>query len=235
MAKTKRTAPANERDCPDVGDSRDTSRPIVPTLHRQLVARGLVKRGGRNLDLGGGKYELATRFLAENGVTSSVVDPSRGAEHNERVWAEVRERPVDTVTVANVLNVVCKNANRQAIIGAAAGAVKPGGMVAFQVYVGDQSGAGCKTTDGWQENRKPPTYEAEIARWFGRVVRSGNLFFAYEPRREPVGPVPDDAPVKDCAASRTAKRSNPPRGESEERLARAIDLMAGSGYDFVGA
>lgn len=208
-------APAR-RVCPEVNDSRDTSRPITPTVHRELVRLGLVRPGGRNLDLGGGKFEKATGFLAENGVTSMVVDPSRTPEHNDAVWRWVRERPVDTVIVANVLNVICDAEARQQIIGVAAGAVRPGGLVAFQIYDGDKSGVGCKTTDGWQEHRKPPTYLAEIQRWFGRVERKDKIFYAYEPRERPVGEIPPDAPVKECSEKRGVKRlSNPGDGRKD--------------------
>lgn len=220
------------RICPEVNDSRDTSRPIIPTVHRELVRLGLVQSGGRNLDLGGGKFEKATGFMAENGVTSMVVDPSRTPEHNDAVWRSVRERPVDSVTVANVLNVICSAAARQELIGVAAGAVRPGGIVAFQIYDGDKSGVGCKTTDGWQEHRKPPTYLAEIQRWFGRVERKDNIFYAYEPRARPVGEIPPDAPMKECSAKR---KKNP--GEVEARVSnpREFDEAEELGFDRIAA
>lgn len=232
MPKRTPAAPPR-RICPEVNDSRDTSRPIIPTVHRELVRLGLVRAGGRNLDLGGGKFEKATGFMAENGVTSMVVDPSRTPEHNEGVWRSVREQPVDTVTVANVLNVICSADDRQKLIGVAAGAVRPGGLVAFQIYDGDKSGVGCKTTDGWQEHRKPPSYLAEIQRWFGRVERKDNIFYAYEPRKRPVGEIPPDAPMKDCSGPK--RRSNP--GEADMRVSnpREFDASEELGFDRIVA
>ncbi len=212
------------RRCPRVGDSRDTSRPIVPTLHKELCLMNLFAVGGRNLDLGGGKYEKATRFLRTHGVKNMVVDPSRGDAHNDAVWRAVRQAPPDTVTVANVLNVICDAKVRQKVIGMAAGAVRKGGLVAFQVYVGDRSGAGCATADGWQENRKPDTYLPEIARWFKRVERlHGNLFLAWEPRRRPVGKIPPAAPMKTCVR---AKEKTGARTKTTKRPGASDDVRA---------
>lgn len=187
---------AARRRCPDVNDSRDTSRPIVPTLHKRMARDGAFEEGASNLDLGGGKYDKATDFLAGLGVENLVVDPSRGDRHNRAVWREVRRRPVPTVTCANVLNVICSSADRQSVIKAAASALAEGGTAGFQVYVGDGSGVGARTKDGWQENRPPASYLGEIARWFDRVERKGNLFYASSPRRSPRGRVPPDGPVR---------------------------------------
>jgi len=209
-------APTARRVCPDVDDSRATSRPIVPTVHRELARRGLLRPGGRNLDLGGGRYELATEFLAGEGVRNLVVDPSRGDAHNARIRGLIEARPADTVTVANVLNVICDAGVRQEVVREAAASVKPGGVVAFQVYVGDGRGVGGPTTNGWQENRKPPSYMPEIERWFEEVERAGDLFFARRPRRRPAGPIPPDAPMRACCGA-PARRSNPPAGPDEVR------------------
>lgn len=228
----KAVAPSTRRVCPDVNDSRATSRPIVPTVHRELARRGCFRSGGRNLDLGGGRYELATEFLAGLGVRNLVIDPSRGEAHNARIRALVAAKPADTVTVANVLNVICDAAVRQAVIREAAGAVRPDGVVAFQVYVGNGRGVGGPTTNGWQEHRKAPTYLPEIERWFESVERSDDLFFAHGPRRRPVGPVPPDAPMLACCGSAAGpRRPNPPPAPARartpaDRLQELLDRLA---------
>jgi hypothetical protein len=194
MKKAKAAKGPAKRRCPDVNHSMATSRPIVPTLHREMARAGLFAPGGRNLDLGGGKYDKATRFVESFGARNLVVDPSRGEPHNRSVWAEVRRDKVDTVTVANVLNVICSSRDRQSLIRAAAFSVRKGGRVGFQVYVGDGSGVGRVTKDGWQENRRPGSYMVEISRWFDWVERRGNIVYALDPRRSPRGPVPPDGP-----------------------------------------
>lgn len=195
MKKTTPAAKKTRRRCPDVNQSMATSRPIVPTLHRAMASAGLFLPGGRNLDLGGGKYNKATLFVESFGAENLVVDPSRGQAHNRAMWASVRRMRADTVTVANVLNVICSSRDRQSVIKAAATSVKRGGRVGFQVYVGDGSGVGRVTKDGWQENRQPGSYLVEISRWFDYVERRGNIIYALEPRRSPRGPVPPDGPV----------------------------------------
>ena len=66
-------------------------------------------QGTKNLDIGGGKYDLMTEELAKKGVTNLVFDPyNRTWQHN--LWAcqmaldEVHG--VHTVTIFNVLNVI---------------------------------------------------------------------------------------------------------------------------------
>lgn len=195
MSSPKKTA-SRRRRCPDVKNSIATSRPIVPTLHKELVRLKLWKRQSRNLDLGGGRYNKATEYLAAHGVHNLVVDPSRGEEHNDAIMAEVARRPVRSVTVANVLNVICSARVRQLVIERAAKAIGPKGFVGFQIYEGDESGVGGATRDGWQENRAAGTYLPEISRWFDMVEARGNIFIAMEPRAKASGPVPPDAPVK---------------------------------------
>ena len=88
--------------------SAATSQRQVPALIKIGDARGYWRRRTINLDLGGGKYELTTEALAYRGVYSRVTDPfNRSAAHNIDVaeWVK-RYNGVDTVTCANVLNVI---------------------------------------------------------------------------------------------------------------------------------
>lgn len=204
------------RACPtDTNDSRDTSRAQVPRLHRAMQKK-VWRSGDRNYDLGGGKFERATNEVRDqSGVRNYVDDPSRSDKHNAAVRAEMRRNPPDTVTVANVLNVICDASARSGVIAHAAAAVREGGIVGFQIYTGDLSGAGCQTTDGWQEHRKAVTYQEEIERWFGHVERRGDFFFATEPRRVPVGRLPEDHPTKVCGRT-SAPRPSPRSGKRRD-------------------
>lgn len=84
-------------------DSRATSRNQVPALFRAVpwVADTV------NLDVGGGRFDRGTEYLAEQGVTSLVFDPfNRSEQHNIAVLKRVKSRRADTATIANVLNVI---------------------------------------------------------------------------------------------------------------------------------
>jgi hypothetical protein len=193
-------APAR-RACPDVGDSRATSRPIVPKLHKALLKAGFWQPGDVNFDLGGGKYDAATKELEVAGVVNQVWDPNRPKGHNDAVMAFFEANPPRTITVANVLNVICESEMRQSVIGLAAKMLAPGGVVAFQIFEGNKSGYGWKTPDGWQENRRAVLYTKEIERWFKSVKRAGAFFFASDPRPKPRGDVPPDGPTAEYVSS----------------------------------
>ena len=135
--------------------SAATSQRQVPALIKIGDARGYWRRRTINLDLGGGKYELTTEALAYRGVYSRVTDPfNRSAAHNIDVaeWVK-RYNGVDTVTCANVLNVIDSAYAIGTVIREAFDALRPGGTAYFTVYQGDRSSMGHETTKGWQANR----------------------------------------------------------------------------------
>ncbi len=203
------------------GNSTATARPIVPLLHQLMVAEGVMadidngRRSRRcvNLDIGGGKYEVATDFLREHGVDNLVDDPSRNAANRRNVADRLSRRLADTVTCANVLNVIPTARVRQLVIEKAACSLAPWGTAGFQMYDKSRDGLGEETTDGWQENRVAESYEPEIARWFSgiSVRRCGangrvTVYLCNGPRKEPVGDVPADGLVKQLSNSRAAHR-----------------------------
>ena len=154
--------------------SEDTSlRQIAALLKRKI----LFNKGERNLDIGGGKYDLGTEQLQKSGVDSRVVDRfNRDDAHNRSVESWVNAEPVDTVTVANVLNVIEEDSSRREVLEQAYEAVKPGGKVYIQVYEGDRKGEGRITkrtlrddVDGkekevtsWQNHRALKSYLPEV-------------------------------------------------------------------------
>jgi len=152
---------------PDDRERHDVARTSVnqvPALHKRVEWQD----GTVNLDLGGGKFDTATEWLAGRGVRNLVLDRfNRDPEHNRSVLDEVSESGADTVTVANVLNVIRDPEMRQEVVRTAAELVRPGGTVYFSVYEGDRSGEGRVTAQGsWQENRKLRSYLPEIAAVF---------------------------------------------------------------------
>jgi len=136
-----------------------------------------------NLDLGGGKFDEATEYLAEKGVTNLVFDPvNRDAEHNMRIFEAVKNGGVDTVTCNNVLNVIAEPAARDNVILQAAKALKPDGTAYFTVYEGDGSGTGRQSqADAWQENRKTADYLEEVEKHFGDVSLKNKVITAQQP------------------------------------------------------
>ena len=159
-ASEERVRKLTEPDERERHDVARTSVRQVPALHKKLEWAD----GSVNLDLGGGKFDTATEWLAERGVRNLVLDRyNRSPEHNKSVLDEMSDSGPDTVTVANVLNVIRDPEMRREVMETAAELVKPGGAVYFAVYEGDRSGKGRVTSKGsWQENRRLRTYLDEI-------------------------------------------------------------------------
>jgi hypothetical protein len=122
-----------------------------------------------NLDVGGGRYEHGTNFMAKHGVTSHVLDPyNRPQEHNTKVSKTVRERGgADSVTVFNVLNTIKEPEVHHEVLRSAKEHLKPGGKLYLSVYAGDKSGTGRQTkTDSWQRNEPVGAYLETVRKHF---------------------------------------------------------------------
>lgn len=133
-----------------------------------------------NLDYGGGRFDNATAFLAEKGVTNLVFDPyNRPYDHNKRVLSEVRENGgADTVTCSNVLNVIKERENRLEVIRNIKQLLKLDGVAYFTVYEGDKSGNESPTVKGYQLNQSTDKYIEDISSIFTNVQRKGKLITA---------------------------------------------------------
>ena len=95
---------------------------------------------------------------------------------------QITDKPVDTVTVMNVLNVIKEPEVRDNTILQAAKAIKKGGVAYFQIYQGDKSGVGKITPRGWQNNMRTEDYVEEIKKRFNDVVRHGQVIEAMDPK-----------------------------------------------------
>ena len=142
--------------------------------------------GTVNLDLGGGKFDEGTKYLAERGVKNLIFDPvNRNSEHNRAIFDAVKNGGVDTVTCNNVLNVIQEREARSNVILQAAKALKPGGTAYFTVYEGDGTGKGRQSQrDAWQENRKTSDYLDEIREHFSDVTIKNKVITAKGPITE---------------------------------------------------
>jgi hypothetical protein len=166
--------------------SADTSIKQVPALFKSKYFDA--PEGSRNLDIGGGKYDLGSDYLRnERGVESQVYDPfNRSSEHNEMVLNAFKDNPADTVTAANVLNVIAEPEARAEVIQQAFDNLKPGGKAHFDVYEGDRSGAGRETSKGWQNNMKAQDFLEEVRSVFPNAERKGTTIIATKPAVEGV-------------------------------------------------
>lgn len=168
-------------------NSAKTSIKQIPALFRNKN----VEFGETNIDIGGGRFDLATDYLKSIGTENMVFDPyNRSAETNSATLRFLQEgNKADTATCANVLNVIREPEARANVILEAAKAIKPDGAAYFMVYEGDGSGTGKETSSGWQNNRPTASYVSEIERYFGNVTRQGKLITA----RDPIADLPQAA------------------------------------------
>jgi hypothetical protein len=163
--------------------SADTSLSQVPALFKK--ADITFPEGSVNLDIGGGRFNKATEYMAtERNVENLVLDPyNRSPEHNAAISARVSSEPADTATAANVLNVIAEPKARADVIRQASTNIKPGGTAYFQIYEGARTGVGKETSKGFQNNKKTADYLLEVESIFGpnNVRRKGNVIIATKP------------------------------------------------------
>ena len=151
--------------------SAATSIRQVPALLRALADTRLLAPGSTNVDIGGGRFDDATDLLAAVGVRSYVVDPgNRSPEHNAKVLARVDDGRADSVTIANVLNVIPDASVRRSVLELAYNVVGRDGLVYVDCYAGTGPGAGKghgrATSKGWQEFRSLASYLPEVREVF---------------------------------------------------------------------
>lgn len=160
--------------------SAGTSIKQIPALFKDKN----VRFGKTNIDIGGGKFDLATDYLTSMGTKNLVFDPyNRSEEVNSSTLAYLRSGyKADTATCANVLNVIAEAGARANVILEVAKAIKQGGTAYFMVYEGNGSGQGRQTSAGYQNNRKTADYVSEIEQYFENVQRKGKLIIATEPK-----------------------------------------------------
>ena len=159
--------------------SAKTSIKQIPALFKDKN----VVFGKTNIDIGGGRFDLATNYLAEKGTKNYVFDPyNRSEAENTATLAFLQSgKRADTATCANVLNVIAEEGARANVILETAKAIKADGTAYFMVYEGDSSGVGRETSSGWQNNRKTADYVGEISKYFESVERKGKLIIARNP------------------------------------------------------
>ena len=155
--------------------SKDTSINIVPSVFKKMK----FNPGTTNADIGGGKFDSATNYMKDMGVNNVVYDPyNREAHYNTKSLKSIDNGKSDTSTCANVLNVISNKPHRDEVIQRVYNCIKNDGTAYFQIYEGDKSGIGKKTTKGWQNNQRTIFYIKEIKKYFKYVSIKGNIIIA---------------------------------------------------------
>lgn len=148
--------------------SKDTSIRQVPALHKDMAKRKMWKEKSVNLDYGGGRYDDASDFVhaLDLGVKNLVYDAfNRDEKHNRRVENFlIHNGGADSVTCANVLNVIKEPSVRNSVIENIYYFLKDGCTAYFTVY---DSGQEKETSKGYQLGKKLSFYVPEVASVFG--------------------------------------------------------------------
>ncbi len=135
--------------------------------------------GSINVDLGGGKYDLATEYLKERDIINLVIDPyNRSPEFNDANEKIARKNKVSSVTVNNVLNVIKEPEERENVIRKAKSFLTDGGKAYFLIHYKSGKEAGETKKGDWQNHMHPKQYVSEIKKYFDDVVVKGNLIIA---------------------------------------------------------
>lgn len=181
--KLSKTSPRDGAEVDAPVDQRISSAKTSIKQLPSLFKNKNVIFGDVNIDIGGGKFDLATEYLATLGTKNMIFDPyNRSEEFNKNTLNFLRSgNKADTATCANVLNVIAEPAARANTILETAKAIKPDGKAYFTVYEKAGDNEGHETAAGYQNNMKTADYVPEIERYFGNVQRKGKLIIASEP------------------------------------------------------
>jgi len=122
-----------------------------------------------NIDIGGGKYNIQSKYLSEKGVKNYVYDPyNRTPKHNETVLQIIQKQGgADTATVSNVLNVIREKRVRLDVIKSAYDNIRNNGQAYFSFYF-DAKQVAKSTPKGWQNHKRADWYKEEIESVFGK-------------------------------------------------------------------
>lgn len=173
---------------PFVEEEHQVWRASVNQLSR-LYTRIDWQPGSRNFDLGCGRFELATRYLAARGVENVRIDPfNRSPAENRAALRALREFPADTCTLANVLHVIADPRRRARVLARAARCLRPGGVVYVSVcWRGLRRRRGVSAIGSYVEERPLSWYLSEVSEWFPGARLAPDFIWAV---RRPTLPPP---------------------------------------------
>lgn len=136
--------------------------------------------GTVGIDYGGGKFDNARDWLAEQDVELWIYDPyNRTSEENRQAVKAVRQNGgADFAICSNVLNVIAEDSARLNVLRNIKNLVKSGGDIYITVYEGKGNAKEGETKSGYQRNRKTADYLDEIQQIFPDARRRGKLIQA---------------------------------------------------------
>lgn len=177
--------------------SADTSLNQVSGALRHGVKEGLI--GENNLEIGIGKFDKGTEFLAENGIRNTGLDPfNRDAAENQATIDRIASgERFDSVVAANVLNTIKEAEVRLNVVRQAARALAPDGTALFSVYR-DRSKSEGPTARGYQLHKPASFYLPAIRKAFNDVTVNGDMIIARDPKPVEADfiPAPEAEPVR---------------------------------------
>lgn len=157
----------------------------LPKGFNYAIENDFMKNGDINLDIGGGKYDIATNELYKHGVTNLIYDPfNRSYDHNLEMLKIVNEAGgADTITILNVLNVIKEESNRKCVLLMAHETLKQGGTIIILIYEGDRKNARTGLSratgnDRWQNFFAKEVYLDEIKPIFPNAYIHNGLIIA---------------------------------------------------------
>ena len=133
-----------------------------------------------NFDIGGGKYDIMTKALAEKGVTSYIYDPfNRSMWENMTALDNCASGKSDTVTIFNVLNVIQERDVQEQILWQAENALKVGGTVYVRSTYRNPKGESGETKSGtFQHALSQKDYLAMVKEVFPNALLEHGIIHA---------------------------------------------------------
>ena len=147
------------------------NRGSKPAIYNNINNNGGWIEGTTTLEIGSGKGRVTDKYLEEKNITNLKFDPYRlSPEENAATVSTLKslketQGGVDTVIIANVLNVIEEEKVRKNVLKQAYAAIKDNGVVYIDSY---NSGKKGKTKLGFQLARNNVEYIKEIESVFGR-------------------------------------------------------------------
>ncbi len=171
----------SEYDLPQVDQKYSSAKTSINSTKLPAIYKMInFTPGTVGIDYGGGKFDNARNWLAEQDVELWVYDPyNRTSEENRQAVKAVRQNGgADFAICSNVLNVIAEDSARLNVLRNIKNLVKSGGDIYITVYEGKGNSEEGETKSGYQRNRKTADYLDEIQQIFPDARRRGKLIQA---------------------------------------------------------
>lgn len=171
----------SEYDLPQVDQKYSSAKTSINSTKLPAIYKMIrFTPGTVGIDYGGGKFDNARDWLAEQDVELWVYDPyNRTSEENRQAIKAIRQNGgADFAICSNVLNVIAEDSARLNVLRNIKNLVKSGGDIYITVYEGKGNAEEGETKSGYQRNRKTADYLDEIQQIFPDARRRGKLIQA---------------------------------------------------------